>query len=65
MTDDSLNEYHQQQLNRERVARHAERQREQGRVQRKIWANPDDWPKIKALVDKLNKARENPQSEEK
>jgi hypothetical protein len=40
-----------------RVAKHEAAQREAGRVQRKRWAHPDDWPEIDRVIDRLNKAR--------
>lgn len=42
----------------ERQAALAERQRAAGRVQRKVWASPEDWPAIRAFVENLNRARE-------
>lgn len=35
----------------------ADRQRAAGRTQRKVWAHPDDWPKIMAYVQLLNLSR--------
>ncbi len=35
-----------------------DRERAKGRVQRKRWAHPKDWPEIDRLIAELNKARE-------
>ena len=43
---------------RERQATMRERYRALGRVQRSVWAHPEDWPDIVALVRVLNEKRE-------
>ena len=47
----------QAKLNRERVNRHEQRKRDQGLVQRKRWAHPDDWPQIDRLIQRLTAKR--------
>lgn len=42
----------------DRVARLEQKQRENGRVQRKRWAHPEDWSEIDRLIYNLNKKRE-------
>ena len=44
--------------NRQRVARHEQKKRDAGLVQRKRWAHPDDWPQIDALIAKLTRKRQ-------
>lgn len=44
--------------NNEKQAAYAERQKAAGRTQRKVWAHPEDWPRIKSYVERLNKQRE-------
>jgi len=53
---DNMNDKNQ--LNRERVARHEQKKRDAGLVQRKRWAHPDDWPAIDALIAELNNHRQ-------
>lgn len=48
----------QAEKNRQRVARHAERQRERGLIRKYLWLHPGDWTKVEALVKRLNRARE-------
>lgn len=47
----------QAKLNRKRVNRHEQRKRDQGLVQRKRWAHPEDWPAIDRYIERKNKAR--------
>jgi len=47
----------QAELNRERVKRHEQRKRDQGLVQRKRWAHPDDWPAIDRYIERKAKER--------
>lgn len=44
--------------NRQRVARHEQKKRDAGLVQRKRWAHPDDWPAIDALIAELTNHRQ-------
>jgi len=46
----------------ERQAALAARHRAAGRVQRKMWAHPEDWPRIVKYVERLNKKREQEKS---
>jgi len=48
----------QAKLNRERVKRHEQRKRDQGLVQRKRWAHPDDWPAIDAYIKRKTAKRQ-------
>lgn len=45
--------------NNERQADWAARHRAAGRVQRKRWAHPEDWPTIDSHIKRMEKKREN------
>ena len=42
----------------ERQAKSRAARKRLGLVRRDVWAHPDDWPEIRALVKRLQEARE-------
>lgn len=43
----------------ERYEEYRQRKKEEGYREHKVWVRDEDWPTIKALIDKLNKGEDN------